>query len=854
MKKYLLIFAILLTPLTSQAASSPFAIEPIITSYYVSPLSPDFAQPYAGFRFSGGKFSFKTGTLKLGLAVPVPIANLTNSLRFRSSASAYLSRTFGSQANRYIFTVSFWVKMGKLSTYTTPQMIFSATGNDRISFNGSGNDVLDFSTSSGGTYAYTTAVLRDVSAWYHIVYAIDLTQAIDVNRVKLYVNNKQLTLAGTLPAQNALIGFNTAVAHRWGYDITNNYAWDGYLSDAYFIDGQALTPSRFGQYDANGVWVPRAYPGTYGTNGFHMDFKDAAQTVASNVGLGKDVSGNANYWVTNGISTTAGVTYDSMVDTPTNNYTTLNSLDKSGTITNGNLTGTGSGWQGARSSNPVPTTGKWYFEAELLNTSGNTNAQLDLGFQLATTTLGNAGSGFYGLEVNNGFFIYTNSSASSNRGGTTSAGSILQVAVDADSGKAWLGVNNSWYDTYNTTNGNPSAGTNQTFSSLTFSNGYFPVYKADGNTIDANFGQRPFTYTPPSGFLALSTANLPAVTIPNPKKYFDAKTRTGTGATFNVAGGLFSPDLVWIKGRSAATDHAIYDAMRGVQKRLESNNTDAEVTGDSTGLTAFNAGGFTGGALAQINTNTATYVDWMWKAGGAGVSNTDGSITSTVSANQTAGFSIVTYTGTGANATVGHGLGSVPKMMIIKPRGAADWYVWNTGLGGSTDTDYLIMNNTGAKGQYGSLTTWNGTAPNSTVISLGTASGVNAITPFVAYAFAEVAGFSKFGSYVGNGVADGPFVYTGFRPKWILLKLATGAGGYWEIVDTARCPYNACTVYLSPNATDTDGAELIDILSNGFKLRYTPAYSTNSDGGTIIYAAFAEMPSGGSNVSPAPAR
>jgi hypothetical protein len=308
----------------------------------------------------------------------------------------------------------------------------------------------------------------------------------------------------------------------------------------------------------------------------------------------------------------------------------------------------------------------------------------------------------------------------------------------------------------------------------------------------------------------------------------------------------------------------LFDYVRGVQKLLESNQTGAEST-EATGLTAFNSDGYTIGALDQINGTTATnsFVDWAWKANGAGVTNTAGTITSTVSANTTAGFSIVTYTGTGANATVGHGLGVAPKMVIVKRRLTTDangyWRVYHSSL---TSAAYnLTMNTTNA--EISSPTIWNSTAPTSTVFSIGTSQDVNwdGTKTYVAYCFAEIPGYSKFGKYTGNNNADGPFCYTGFLPRLVLIKAINSAGTPWIIYDTARDTYNVMGTELRPNSANSeannaaDSPGLIDVTATGFKVRDTGTGSyMNGNGNIHIFAAFAEMPTGGMNVAPAPAR
>jgi hypothetical protein len=361
-----------------------------------------------------------------------------------------------------------------------------------------------------------------------------------------------------------------------------------------------------------------------------------------------------------------------------------------------------------------------------------------------------------------------------------------------------------------------------------------------------NFGQRPFAYTAPSGFKALCTQNLPtptigATTATQAGKFFNPVLYTGTGSSLGVTGVGFQPDWVWVKGRSGATDHALYDAVRGVQKQIETNQSGAETT-ETTGLTAFGSDGFTTGALAQMNTSTATYVAWNWKANGAGSSNTAGSITSTVSANTTSGFSIVTYTGTGANATVGHGLGAVPTLIIGRSRSTSGgWPVYSAFVPSPTNS-YLELQNTNAVGSASNY--WGTSAPTSTTFSLSTYGGNNDLNgTFVMYCFTPIAGFSAIGSYTGNGSADGPFVFTGMRPAYIMLKNTANPYTDWYVLDVARNTYNAAGLILRP---DTSGAEqnyapLLDILSNGFKIRDTSA-PWNESGSSIIYACFAQNP------------
>jgi len=340
--------------------------------------------------------------------------------------------------------------------------------------------------------------------------------------------------------------------------------------------------------------------------------------------------------------------------------------------------------------------------------------------------------------------------------------------------------------------------------------------------------------------------------IPNGRTVMDATTYTGTNATLNISNADlgsagFKPDLTWIKVRSTTADHDLVDTTRGISQYLNSSASRAQQAATAgTGLTAFNSNGFTLGTeistFGSTNASAATYVAWQWNAnGGTTSSNTNGSVTSTVQANTTAGFSIVTYTAPTSGAfTVGHGLGVAPAFIITKSTNTAG-YAWATYHQSIGNTQVLYLNRTDASAT--DSTAWNNTSPTSSVFTVGTGwvgSGIN----YVAYCWAPVAGFSQFGSYTGNGSTDGPFIYTGFQPKFLLIKNTSISGGTnWVLHDTARSTYNSTTAELYPNssAAEATGAA-IDVLSNGFKCRDAGGQGTNSSGGTYIYAAFAANP------------
>ena len=332
--------------------------------------------------------------------------------------------------------------------------------------------------------------------------------------------------------------------------------------------------------------------------------------------------------------------------------------------------------------------------------------------------------------------------------------------------------------------------------------------------------------------------------IDKPNTQMNTVLYTGNGSTQSITGVNFQPDLVWYKSRSNAYNHGLFDVVRGASNFIQSNSTDAEQV--TSGVTAFDSDGFSVGTNAGGNASGQTYVGWNWKAGGTASSNTDGSITSSVSANTTSGFSVVGWTGTGATATVGHGLGTTPKLFIVKERSEArNWPVVTTAIDGSWDSLYL------------NLTDAVGTSPqsaDSSVFNFTSSNEFNASgQTYISYCFANKAGFSRMGSYVGNGSADGTFVYTGFKPAFLMYKQSSASGESWIMHDNARNLFNVTNKRLLANANNAEADEPIDFLSNGFKCRTSGAFQ-NASGSTYIYMAFAENPLVGTNGVPATAR
>jgi hypothetical protein len=539
---------------------------------------------------------------------------------------------------------------------------------------------------------------------------------------------------------------------------------------------------------------------------------------------------------------TAGAGNDSLVDSPTSygtdtgvggtvrgNYATFNPLvkvDSQPTLSNGNLLSTApAGWSAAVGTIGL-TSGKWYWEIV------NGNSDAFVGICGDNATLGTVAPQsstatilYYGNTGNKR--IDTVDTAYGSAFSTQTIG----VALDIDGGTIVF-----YRD-------NVSQGSISLSSSTLNGKTIFPLSNVISTTATVNFGQRAFLYTAPSGFKALCTQNLPtptigATTATQANKFFNPVLYTGNGSTQSVTVG-FQPDWVWLKNRGSAGDNGLYDVLRGTTNRLVSNSTNAADT--ISGVTAFNSSGFSLGA--DYNASANSFVSWNWKANGSGSTNTAGSITSTVSASTTSGFSVVTYTGTGATASVGHGLGALPQMIIVKRRDSTgDWAVYHRTLGANT---YLVLNSTAASASVSGYWQYTPSPGNPTVDWFGIIAGYDvnvSSATYVAYCFAEVAGYSKFGSYTGNGSADGAFVFTGFRPAFVMVKRTTGAFDWW-MMDATRSPANAvrARLYANDSAAESSNDDRLDLLSNGFKFRNNDG-GYNASGEPYIYMAFASNP------------
>ena len=816
---------------------------------------------------------------------------ISNSLRFDTASSTYLNRNSYTH-DRQTFTYSFWFKPTNPSVR---QFIFGRyiDGNNlsALEYDGGSSGQLSWYDYQSGAYTFqqrTTALFRDVSAWYHVVLRVDTTDGTAGNRARMYVNGTEQTsfTASTTVSQNVsfLLG-DGGNDFRWGTEGSNNRLWyGGYLADITVIDGTSYAPTAFAE-TKNDIWIPKNTAGlTYGARGYRLEFKN---NVFDNGGssIGVNTGNNSTDLGSPAFTSSGLATGDSVLDSPTNNFSTYNSIapDTTGatnhSFSEGNLKVTQNASSGSRWWNCFGTigmsSGKYYWEHYAL---GSGTVDLNIGVCTFDWYRGSNGGAdtadAYTLYANSAGigYLYTDGASPVNKGSGYfwTWGDIMGVAFDADTGKIWYAKNGTFLGS-----GDPAAGSNeaQTVTSGDLAKGMLPVFSGyhTGGTPLVNFGQDSsfagattaqgnadgngigdFYYAPPSGFLALCTANLPdPVETVDPNKggsvqdYFNTVLYTGNAGTQSIAVG-FQPDFTWNKQRSAGDFHALQNSVTGPTKILVSNNTNAEATITDC-LTAFTSTGFTLGADSSGfgNENTATYASWNWKAGTAfsndASSTSVGSIDSAGSVNTDVGFSIIGYTGTGSNGTIAHGLGVTPEMYIVKRRDADghSWPVYTSTLGA---TKQLRLSGTNAEITTANI--WNNTEPTSSVFSVGTNTDSNASSgTYIAYCMASVDGYSKFGGYTGNGSADGTFVYTGFRPAFVLIK-STSAVESWNLFDTARDPSNLTTQNLNPNVSNAEsdassGARAIDILSNGFKLR--GANSAVNDG-TFIYMAFAEQP------------
>jgi len=768
-------------------------------------------------------------------------------------------------------TFSFWAKhvdAGNQENSNEDHYFYNANfgSNNPQSYMAWKNNRLALEFVTGGSYSgsvATEARFRDVAAWTHYVVQIDTTQSTSSNRIRFYINGDEETnktgnnVGLSYPSQNFETAFcSTAEQVMFEYfGGGGGHNYDGYVAEFHLIDGSVVAATEFAEYDDNNNWVPKKYAGSYGTTGFYLKFTDNSNTTATT--MGKDYSGNGNNWTPSNFNVS-----DISSDTPTNNFCVMNINDKSDSTNlkiqyGGRRAFASQGFRASRGTFGV-TSGKWYWEARLETWSdsfiGVTNVEEYIGG--ATRAAETAQSAM--IRQNNGN-LRTNGGDSS-YGSSQADSDILGFALDMDNGKFYISKNGTYFNS-----GNPANQTNPGKTGLTLrmcpcaapydNKSCYYNFGADdtfngaitsqGNTDGNGIGK--FKYAPPSGFLALCSKNLPEPTIPEGKKYFDTLLWTGNGSNRSITGLDFSPDWVWIKKRSGGSDrsHAVFDIVRGTEQTLHPDVADSQ-SSNSNRLSSFNSDGFNVGTDDGINANSSTYLAWCWDAGDSTVTNNDGSISSQVRANTTAGFSILTYSGNGSSgSTVGHGLGVVPASIIIKCTNANDnWMVYHhAGNQRSSPEDFYLELNESAQ-RVDDSRMMNDTAPTSSVFSLRNDGSTNSSgRTYVAYCFAEVEGFSAMGGYTGNSSDNGTYVNCGFRPAWVLVKKFNG-GENWQLRDTTREPFNFTDLKIEANLNNNEGGgtdgDRLDILSNGFK--GVDQAGQFNDGHNYVYWAYAEHP------------
>jgi hypothetical protein len=769
----------------------------------------------------------------------IDTGNIANSLRFRGTQYLSFVAVTPTNNNKWKAVIAF--KRGSLGV---DQALFgswkSGTSLCTQCYFDTSNRLRFFQSDAGGVTKIdyvTNRVFRDPTSWQFL--SIDYDNTLATTSVVIRIDDdaaeSSFATSTNSAVQNGNYSWNQAgLTHYIGAAPSTAGTLFGHLSGyaarACGVDGSLPAYTSFGYLNSDiNEWISKtqsevkAVVDAGGANSFMLDFDAASSTTT----LGYDKSAKGNNWTLNNFSLTAGVTYDHMLDVPGCSYAVLNPIRPSGSggFSNGNLTGTSESGtsRGLCSTMILDRSLVWY--AEVDPSSSATNWFGVTANDLLAADINTAGQQSV-LYYSNGN-KYVNGSASAYGASYTTENIGILFDGPNNRVKFFKGTTDNGWITL------PSSTVDYVFCQGNAGGG--------GVTANWNFGQRSFTNktTNAPTALALCQGNLPDPAILNPREHFDVKLRSGTSATATVTGIQFPPDLVWTKSRSAAYGAYITDSVRGATKALIPSITDPEYTSVNY-LNAFNSDGYTLGTWASGNETGQTYVDWLWKAGGTGVTNTAGSITSTVSANVEAGFSIVTYTGNSTSgATIGHGLGKKPSLVVVHEREFANaWCVYHSSVGA---TKFLYLNQTDVATTQTDI--WNNTEPTAAVFSVGNANATNRSTKgLVAYCFAEIPGYSKIGSVPTNGVAnDGYYVDLGFKPRFILFK-ASNKASEWHIYDAARSTYNAIQHALFPNASVAESFSsggYFDVTSRGFKWRNNASELNNSASDTILYYAIA---------------
>ncbi len=762
-------------------------------------------------------------------------AVIENGVRFKQhGVVSKMYRTGNTTSSTYTFSV--WFKYTDQENNAYNVIISYPNSSGQASVTIDNNHKMYFDGGNSTSRNNTTRFFRDPGAWYHLTYSVNS------NNYTAYINGESFK-TGTVRSLDT-----SSEGIRLGCLYDNYYPWCGYFADFHLVTEQALLPTDFAYTDSlTGIWRPKRYTGTYGTGGSHLEFKDPSA-------LGKDTSGNGNDFTV--VNVTAN---DHMKESPTNSFCIGNTINRGyyTTPTRGALKFAGGSGNdtvtGTIGVDPSRNSNGYYWEVRVHGTQSNNRGFFGIGQDVNIGEGQDARGGdtkSWVLRNGDGALLHNGSSASNT--GVLSANDKLMIAVKGNS--IWWGKNGTWFNS-----GDPATGTNPAYTNVNVP--WVPAIDLMTNVgAIFNFGQDSsfdntetaqtnkdasglgtFYYTVPSGFKALHTKNvtIESSTVYNAKKHFETLLWTGTGASNTLTGLEFQPDLVWIKSRSQSYHHTIHDSMRGVDKQLWSNRTESE-GGSAQFLTSFNSNGVTLGdnssGTGATNTNGHTYVGWFWKAGGAAVTNNNGSVTSQVSANKDAGFSIVTYSGSNdSTVTFGHGLDSAPQVVLIKRRNYGNgWRVYHhsAGLGKYLSTSNENAANTSAQ-DFASVSS----------TTFGVKGGYNPVSinggTYVAYCWHSVPGYSKFGSYVGTGAQPGTFLDLGFKPAMIIVK--RNATEDWVLVDFQRTSNdggNPRQLYLRPSGTNTEGSGVVyDLTSNGVRFNNT---SQNESGATYYYFAWAD--------------
>lgn len=779
----------------------------------------DRVAPMAGAAASGG-----------GSSSNFDIIN--QSLRFNGAIDEPdLVFEFGTPTDANKFIIGTWFKKTDLgrecnlfgtSGSTAETLIFQTDDTIRLGY-------------SGQSVRETTRVFRDTTSWMHIVIYVDTSQATASDRIKMFINGVQETAFDvsnnpTLNEDplywNIVSGTDGIIG---GQNASSLYHFDGYMAQFFNIDGVGDTSTypitTFGEFDDNGVWIPKSDSDidsavTWGNNGFLLNFSNTAN-------FGEDYTSNGNDLTPNSFNAD-----DQYQDSPTKTYCTWNNLSQASMTSNvtfqeGNIRckptdGSNRRWNIGTIG---MTSGKWYWEVVATDVTSASN--YSIGIASSTSLAAGGGQSDTWTYLASGNFLDESSSGA--YGASYTDADIIGVAFDADNGTLTFYKNGS------------SQGTAKT--GLT-SGPYFPCFATyQSGYCDLVTDENKWTYSAPANHNPLSTEYMPEVSITSPDSYFNCVGYTGDGTAIgsggkSITGVGFQPDMVWIKNRDASDNHLLFNSGRGTEDFLYPDTATAEAS-SSESLTAYDSDGFTVGNHVAVNTNSEDYIAWCWKN------------------DAVAGFDEVIFTGNStAGTTHNHDLGVTPEFIILKnvpdtPAGGQGWLTYHTSEGA---TKYGLLDSSNA--WFTSSIAWNDTAPTSDHFSIGGHNDSNANgDEMQALVFAGIEGFSKMADYIGNGSADGPFIYLGFRPKYVLIK-NVDAGQEWYIRDSVRDTYNPVNTALRADAVNgevTGAAYHVDFLSNGFKIKSSNA-TVNASGQQFIYVAFAEFPFGGSNVLAARAR